>query len=292
MNKKKLQSLIREIILFEFKEDLKKQCVVLMGLPASGKSTFIKTEAKKYIPGFSAYTVSNSDNQVKAYQFDMARQHYNFLVKELNKLEGNNDKIEKVLNAFKEETKYITNRGLVKVFPIDLNWWIENKGKINLKTWFQHFYKMYYATYFDIRDFAMKVDKSLFIDKVIKSGNILVIDTVGSKSEKIFSRLRYTRDNDFINTIIYLEIDPELCLSRDKYRERISGRGVGEAVIFGYADKMEMAYRIYLNDGKKDDGLVDRVLHFIWRPEGDSHIKGHWQKLNDYRFSLQRKVEK
>ena len=67
-------------ILNEFEADLKQQCIVLMGLPGAGKSTFINDELAKYFPGLSSYKVSNSDIQLKKHQYEVAQGHYKYLL--------------------------------------------------------------------------------------------------------------------------------------------------------------------------------------------------------------------
>ena len=49
MKKSELRQIIREELLNEFLVDLKKQCIVLMGLPGAGKSTFINKGLQKYL---------------------------------------------------------------------------------------------------------------------------------------------------------------------------------------------------------------------------------------------------
>ena len=101
-----LRKLLKEIIkieLREFLEDTGKLCVVLMGLPAAGKSTWINNEAQTYIPGFTGYTVSNSDSMVQALQYDTAMLHYQHLIKEINSERG--------FQEFILQTTYTSNRG-------------------------------------------------------------------------------------------------------------------------------------------------------------------------------------
>ena len=57
-----------EFFIGEAKADLKRQAVVLMGLPAAGKSTFVENDLSKYIANFKAPKVENSDVQVKRTQ--------------------------------------------------------------------------------------------------------------------------------------------------------------------------------------------------------------------------------
>lgn len=281
--------LLIEQKLDEFTEDLGKRAVVLSGLPAAGKSYFINNLIDKYIDGFSGYKVANSDNQVKALQYSTARSHYDFLHKKLSNL-SDDQQISIELSKFREKTKYKSNRGKMIVLPITLDWWKQNGNK-GLSIFWKSFYKPYYATYFDIRDLAKEIDKQLFKTKIVKAGNILVIDTVGAKPNKLLKRLQQTKDNGYTNIIIYLEVDPELSIIRDKYREKMQGRGVGEKVIMDYAAKLNDAINIYKQNGQDMNGIVDRLLHFKWIPTGDSPISGKWQLISDDRYSIKRKLK-
>ncbi len=165
--------------LFEFKDDLKKQCLVLMGLPASGKSTFINNDLHKILPAFKRYKVINSDNQVRRLQYQTAVDHFAWLKKNVK------DKID--ILKFKADTTYVDNKFKERVIPITYEWWMANESK-GIKNYFKVFYKLFYATYFDIRDLAKVIDKQLWQTKVIEAGNILIIDTVAAKHKKILDR--------------------------------------------------------------------------------------------------------
>jgi len=269
-------------VLLEFKEDIGKQCVVLMGLPGAGKSTFINTDAKKYIPGFSGYKVTNSDAQVMAAQYQTAKNHFEWLVKNIR---SKNDVLK-----FVQSSQYVDNNGSNVKMPLTYEWWVANGGK-GIKHFYKTFYKPYYATYFDIRDMAKAKEKQLFQTKIMTAGHILIIDTVGAKSGKILDRLQKTRDNNYTNTIIYLEIDPNLALQRDAWRKENQGRSVGVPIIMNYAKEMQNAYNNYNAEGQKDDGVVDRLLHFVWKPSGNSPVKGTWSLKEDKRFSLKRRLK-
>ena len=280
-----MRELIRELInevLNEFKEDIGKRCVVLMGLPAAGKSTFINNEAAKYIPGFSGYKVTNSDIQVMAAQHQTATNHYNWLKK--------NIKSPTDIIKFIESSQYVDNNGKTIKIPLSYDWWIANEGK-GIKNFYNLFYKPFYATYFDIRDLAQAKEKQLFQTKVVTAGNILIIDTVGAKSAKILDRLQKTKEHNYNNTVIYLDIDVDLALQRDAWRKDHSGRSVGIPIIVNYAKSMDNAYNDYKSEGNKDNGVVDRLMHFIWKPAGNSPIKGSWTLIKDDRFSLKRRLK-
>lgn len=269
-------------IITEFKEDLKKQCIVLMGLPAAGKSTFINDEVQKYIPNFKGYKVTNSDIQVQAAQYNHAKHHYEWMLGYI--------KTEKDFQQFVKDTTYINNDGKKVTMPITWEWWQENKDK-GLKNYYKTFYKSYYATYFDIRDDAKKKTSELFDLKIKRSGNILVIDTVAAVPSKIFKMLKDSKKEGFHNSIFYLEIDPNISIQRDEWRHKTQGRSVGVKVIENYAKQMTTAWKAYKQEGQKDNGIVDRVFHFVWKSQGDSPIKGSWSLKEDIKYFLKRKLK-
>ena len=286
-----LKKLIREMVkteLREFLEDTGKLCVVLMGLPAAGKSTWINNEGSSYIPGFTGYNVTNSDSQVMALQYDTAMLHYNHLLKVAPDEERSS---ERGFGEFVKTTAYTSNRGKIVTFPFDFNWWLMNKDK-GSNNFYKLLYKPFYASFFDIRDLAKEYEKDLFQTKVHKAGKLLVIDTVASRPPKIMRRLKQTRKEGYHNIIVYLEINPELAVARDKWREKNVGRGVGAKIIDNYAKNMSSAYKFYSNDGKDMNGLVDRLMYFKWYPAGTSPIKGVWKKKEDNRYSLKRKLKR
>ena len=147
------KSLLRKIIieeiqkLDEFQEDLGKKAVILAGLPASGKSTFIKSEIQKHIPDFKGFKTSGSDAQVLMLQYNHAKIHYEILLKRIGN-EKDKKKIEKELQDFKFKSSFISPRKKNTIIPITADWWIANKDK-GLKFYYKTFYKGFYAIYFD-----------------------------------------------------------------------------------------------------------------------------------------------
>jgi predicted kinase len=268
-----------EDLLSEFKGDTKKQLVVMMGLPAAGKSTFIKTGGiNKYIPGFKGYKVTNSDTQLARIQHDAALIDFKRLSRVKDDAEWT-----KVL----KQAEITDNDGRKRQIPFT---WDEFRRIKNFGEYYKLAYKPYYSVYFDLRDIASKFDKELFNDKIVKAGNILVIDTVAAKPDKIFKRLAAAKKEGFQNNIFYLEVDPKLCVARDAYRGETEGRTVGKKVIFDYAKKMDSAFRAYISSCGKSDGLVDRLYHFKWHPSGDSPIKGSWSLEKESKCDVARSL--
>jgi hypothetical protein len=232
--------------------------------------------------------VTNSDSQVQALQYDTAMLHYRHLLKQ----SPDESRIsEKHFQEFIHNTAYTSNRGKIITFPYDYGWWLQNKDK-GSNNFYKQLYKPFYASYFDIRDIAKEYEKDLFKTKIHKAGKLLVIDTVAARPPKILRRLKQTREEGYHNIIVYLEINPELAVARDKWREKNVGRGVGAKIIENYAKLMSGAYKVYATEGKDDSGLVDRLMYFKWFPAGTSPIKGVWKKLEDKRYSIKRKLKK
>jgi len=255
-----------EEMLTEFKGDTDKQCVVLMGLPAAGKSTFIKDGTiKQHITGFSGYKVVNSDAQLLRVQHLAAKIDYERLSKRVH----DQKEWDRVIKQF----DYKDNSGNIRKFPLTREEFLKIK---NFGRYYGVTYKPYYATYFDLRDIAKFFDKDLFKDKIQKSSNILVIDTVAARPETLLKRLERAKEEGFFVSIFYLMIKTELSIIRDKDRGEREGRTVGEKVIYNYASKMAGAYRAYIKECGKKDGLVDKLYKFSWHPKGSSVRWGTW----------------
>ena len=267
-------------ILNEFEADLKQQCIVLMGLPGAGKSTFINTDLSKYFPGFSGYTVTNSDTQLAKHQYQVAQGHYYHL----SQMETEEEVEEFALNA-----TYTSNQGKEVEHPVTWKWWKAN-GDAGFDKFYKAFKNLYYVNYYDIRSLA-KDDTSVdFATKVVTAGKYLVIDTTATSTNRIFSQLEKTRSEGYTNTIVYLELDPSYAVARDEYRGKSGDRNVGAGIILSYPKKLASAFKAYKKDGKKANGVVDRVMHFKWKGEVDPR-KGVWIKQSDNKYFLKRKLK-
>ena len=166
----------KKFYLNEFEEDIGKKTVVLMGLPAAGKTTFIKSGLKKVFPDFKNFKTANSDQIVLSLQFDTAKQHFTFLKSKV--------KNEKDFSKFIEDTKYKNNDGKTAKLNLTFKKWKElEKGGI--KKYWAELSNPFYRSYFDIRDFARKIEADLFKEKITKAGDFLIIDTTAPNSYKL-----------------------------------------------------------------------------------------------------------
>lgn len=285
MKKSELRRIIREEIqnINEFESDLRRQLIILMGLPAAGKSTFVNNSLTKYFPMARGFSVSNSDNQVVRFQYSVASQHYDFIKNKVN--------TEKDLLKFIEKTKFKSNSG--KEVKLDISFSdVDDIKKLKIGEYFKRFYKGYYAIYFDIRGLAKQENERLFKEKIWKGNDTIVIDTTGTNTINVFKKMGELDKEKYNVNVIYLEINPELSISRDKWREENEGRGVGVDVIMSYAQNIEQAFNKYTSDGKDPNGIIDRIIHFKWVPQGDSPIKGKWNMVSDNRYEEKRKIKR
>jgi len=265
-------------ILLEALSGIHPQCLTLMGLPASGKSTFINNELKSYFPELSSYHVINSDNQVKALQYKTALNDWNVFT-DLYKIK-NNKQIQEEFESIVDSMQYSDNSNVLQKIKVNWNWFIQNKDENISKTFNEYFKnnKHYYSNYFDIRDLAKQESENIFQSKIKNIGNNIIMDTVGAYPDAILKKFKETKEKDYLNSIIYLDIDYKLCIVRDEYRKTKSkeGRGVGVSVIKNYNSQMEGAYSTYKSEITKKDSLIDKLYHFNWQPAGDSPINGKW----------------
>lgn len=265
--------------LVEFKGDLKKQCVVMMGLPAAGKSYFIKNEGQKYVAGFKGYKTLNSDVQLKFEQYKKAKADFALL---------SGAKSEAEYEEIARDLWYMGNDKKRHEFPIPYDWFRQFK---NFTEFFRVTFKRYYAIYFDqLRLLATATDKKLFKDKIIKSGRILVIDTTGASTEKILKRLEEAKKLDYQVTIIYLEIPIDNSIARDIKRGQSNGRTVGVDVIKGYGARMTGAWVTYQTAAEKG-GPIDRMFHLKWVQTGSGLYDGHFKKVSSRQYDVERDIE-
>ena len=260
----------------EAKADLGARAVVLMGLPAAGKSTFVKNELTRWVPGFKAPNVENTDVQVKKTQYDHAFKLFDVLKAAESKEEYDDLVAERAYESFSGEEKKIVTT------------YEEFQKMRGGDDFFNANFKSFFGSWFDMRDVAKRRTDDLFADKVTKSGDGLVIDTVASDPDKILKKLAKTKAAGMSNTVIYLDTEARLAIIRDIWRGKEMGRSVGEGVIMSYVPKMDKAFAAYKKDLESPDGVIDRLFHFTWQQQGDDPIKGKWIKKAEYRGDQKR----
>ena len=109
--------------------------------------------------------------------------------------------------------------------------------------------------------------------------------------QRVSERFKKAKQEGYTTTVVYLSIDPELCISRDNFRKLHSGRGVGENVIMGYAKELAKSVLSYKANGESANGWVDRIIKFRW-VGGASPTDGKFSLVYDIRYDVKRKLEK
>lgn len=245
-----IKQIIKEAYIKQsFKEDMAPQAIILMGLPASGKSTFINTGLTSYfsnVPHVSAFKVLNSDAQLKKVQYNRSIIDYN----NLQNLDESNY-IEAIYSMF-----YISNDGAIVHFPLDYN---SFKNLKNHNEFWSKTYKEYYASYFGEREQAKQDTKELE-DHKITGAHIIIVDTTGQNVTKNLSLLEKTKKLGYTNSIVFLDIPIEYSIGRDTYRGAMFGRSVGKETILSIDSKLSSAFSSFANSS-----LVDRIMKFKWQ---------------------------
>lgn len=245
-----------------FREDMAPQVILLMGLPAAGKSTFIKKEMSKYynhrMPHGGAFQTVSSDGQVHGMQFQRAKRDFAAL-----RGLSPGDWAKKT-----SEMKYRANDGQEIQFPLGQ----DQFSKMDFKAYWAATYRPYYASYFGERAEAMKIADEM-LDQKIKSGDVVIFDATGTKVGKYLGAFKKAKALDYTTSVIWLDIPTEFCIARDKYRGETEGRSVGQQAILGYEPQLPVAYQQYLASD-----LVDRILHFRW---DGGVIKGRYNLVQD-----------
>jgi predicted kinase len=290
-------------LLNEFKEDLGKQMIILVGAPASGKSFFVETTLGKWVKGnnggltksFPRLTFhanqKESDNALRQMQWGASKVDF----KALSKAEDEND-----FNAILKSKEFqYTSDGKVRRLADILTWesWLERKNKI------QNFLKRrgdpvnsYYASMRgrdsvggeELKKAARKAFEDRVEADIKRSGDLIVIDSAGedigaTPFDKFFTM---AKEEGFMVSIVELNIPLEMSLKRNDARGK-KGRAVP-------ASQVEAAYnamaRVVKRLRKSDD--VDRYVRYVWEATGDGIFDGYYKVGVDDRKSLKRKVGK
>jgi len=249
-------------IIKEFKEDLQKQCILFIGAPGSGKTTFIKTDLKKYFPQIKVTSIENVDNKLKSLQFNDAKKDYE---------EWKNIKTEKDLNDFIEKKSFIDNQNEKRVLNIKL--FID--APMAFKDYWNKFYKEFYASDFTNRAIAKKLSIDDFQDKTIKGSNFLIIDTSAGNYNICAKKIEDAKNEGYNINIIILKIGIDIAIKRDEYRGKMFGRKVGENAVREYVEKIENTLNYFIENRKKYN--VNRILIFKWIATGDSIFDGYYK---------------
>lgn len=247
------------------KQDMAPQMILLMGLPAAGKSTFVKQKLQRFynhrMPHLSSMKILNSDAQLRRMQYERA-------MRDLAEFQAAGPDGFGQLVA---KMQYTSNDGQEIKFPARSFEEIPDAPK----QYWGKFYKPYYATYFGDRAQAKKLTEDL-ADKKIGQGDIVILDSTGVNTAQFLATFKKAKALGYTTSVVWLDIAVEHCIARDQYRGETEGRSVGEQVIRSYVPRLKAAYSTYMGNS----ALVDRFIHFRWQ---GGVIKGDYKLMKDHK---------
>lgn len=250
------------------------QMIFIMGLPAAGKSSFIKYDLQKYFPIIKQNRTLDLDIQLKKKQTEYAIDFAKFLYTLRNDINEN-----VFNNIIKRKEKDINDDDSMQdreEFHISTTyeWFLKNKDldeKKFIYNFLKDFFKKDWASNFIPRTAAKEEYKDIIADKIgvkkddiIINNNDVVIPLLGDRITKILDYIDSAR-NDYVYSIIYLDIPLEEAIKRDKNRKNKEGRSVGEKIIREKYPYIENTWKDLKNGSYKRHGIY-KLMHFVWLP--------------------------
>lgn len=244
------------------------QMIFVIGLPASGKSIFIKNELSKYFPNVKSSRTLDSDVQLTKKQYDIAIEFANIIYDVETEREFNI--IKRIYEQNINDDITMLNREKFKISTT--YYWVKNNQNLPIKKFIynfeKEFFKLDWASNFKERSAAKEDFKNLVKQKlnadVIFNNNDVVIPILGDRISKILDFIDET-NNNYIPSIIYLDIPLEESIKRDKFRRRKEGRSVGENIIIEKAPRIEATWQDLRGGSFKRYGIY-KLIHMMWIP--------------------------
>ena len=283
----------------EHNVDSAPQMILVIGLPAAGKSTFINNTIPKYFPSIKgtrrttakrrmvSSRLSDSDVQLHKHQKKAAMDF-------INAIRGRDE--EQFTEIVKQAEEMYNNvpaqKDLGVPFKISTDWgWVEQHKDLNdsqfRAAFLKEFFKKDWAVNFAVRP-AGKEDHK--INELIKinldpdmkdmpnfNNNDIVIPTTGSELNKI-TRVTSNVSDQYAVSIVYLDMPTEVAVEKDEGRRQKEGRGVGRKLIEGMADGIKNTWEYLTKGGFKKEGMY-KLLHFKWVPDDGW---GHYEFEKEY----------
>lgn len=287
--------------LVEFKEDLMKQMIILVGAPASGKSHFVKHSfgrwAKgatlgKSFPGVLGLHVASkqeSDNSLRRTQYDAAKVDYDELAKaksedEFNRLIGKPEFSYRIDDRVRRLKDYVTWESFQKHGSFSS--FFGDKG---------HPVNAYYASMRgrgSERGEAMKeMARKYFFDQsrvaIVRSKNVILIDSAGEdiNSTPFEKFLKLAKDEGYSPSLVELHIPLSLSIARNNLRGK-AGRAVPESQIKAAFKAMDATV-----SRLRKDPRLDRYVKYVWKASGSGPFDGEFAIGIDDRTALTRRLK-
>lgn len=248
------------------------QMIFVIGLPASGKSSFIKNELSNYFPSLKNSRLADSDVQLNHKQKEQAKK----FAKTIYHVESEREYL-LIKNMYENNVNdsdiMVGREDFVITTPYS---WIKSHKNLSENKFIYEFVKEFFvkdwASNFTPRPLAKAEFKELTKRKlgntvsnnIMFNNNDVIIPILGDRISKILDFIDMAKGN-YIPSIIYLDIPIEETIKRDKYRKEKEGRSVGEKLIREKASLIEMSWKDLSAGSYKRNGIY-RMLHFVWLP--------------------------
>jgi predicted ABC-type ATPase len=129
-----------------------------------------------------------------------------------------------------------------------------------------------------LRNVAKQYADELFNTKIYNSSNLIIIDTT-STADKMVSKIKELKEQDFMVSVLYLDINLDLAIKRDIHRGKTLGRKVGDDIISQYDVLIRNSIEQYKKLAKTDK-LIDRILTFEYEHKS-GNTKQEYKKIKE-----------
>ena len=285
-----MQSLTKFIESYQINEhliDSAPQMIFIMGLPASGKSTFVERTLPKLFPSVGQVRTLDSDIQLNKRQKEsaMAFAEEIYTAKTEEDLDQAKRRIENLFNASPAQQM------LGIEFKVNVDWqWVQDHQSMNLGKFKNQFIKDWFskdwAVNFAVRPVAkadmkeitnMKLKPEEYDGLEIYNSNDVAVPIVGDDIDSFQKRIKIASEK-FVVSIVYLDIPTEVSVEKDEGRRRNTGRGVGRKLIESMAEGVADTWKYLSRGGFKTEGVY-KMYHYRWEPDAGW---GHYVPVKEY----------
>jgi predicted kinase len=252
------------------------QMIFVMGLPAAGKSYFIKNDLPKFFPSLKGDNrLLDVDIQLEDKQKQFAAEFASYLYS-MREYLNNSNLYYKIIENKEEEVNRDPMMAGRDDFYISTSyeWFIEHKNLSEKKfvyKFLKEFFKSDWASNFVPRPDAKKIFKELSKQKlgvrekdITFNDNNIVIPITGDSLDKFLDFAQMSFGN-YVPSIVYLDLPIEEAIKRDKMRRKKEGRGVGEDLIRKKSTPIKQNYEVLLDYGYLDYNIY-KIMKFVWQP--------------------------
>ena len=268
-----MQNLTQFIESYQINEhliDSAPQMIFIMGLPASGKSTFVEKTLPKIFPSVGQVRTLDSDIQLNKRQKESAMAF-----------------AEEIYNAADEDTFERAKQTIIDTFnaspaqkmlgiefKISTDWqWVQDHKDMSFgkfkAAFLKDFFSKDWAVNFAVRPVA-KVDMKEITDMKLRpeeyegmeiyNSNDVAVPIVGDEINDFQKRIRIASEK-FVVSIVYLDIPVEVSVEKDEGRRRNTGRGVGRKLIEEKAKGVDVTWNYLSRGGFKNEGIY-KMYHY------------------------------